>query len=71
MGCDKAMSNLVHKIEQADEAEIKVFLKVVLRRYAVLFPDWEVSIFSLYKGSDRNEQFDRMIELLQKMKDSP
>ena len=62
------MSGLVEKIAQADEAEIGLLLKAVLQRYAVLFPDWELNTISLQKSADRNAQLDRMIAVLQKMK---
>ena len=62
------MFDLVEEILRADEVEIEKLLKAVLQRYAVLFPDWEVSTVSLEKSSDRNEQLDRIIALLQNMK---
>lgn len=62
------MDNLFKKIAQADEYEVAELLKAVLRRYAVVFPDWEVSVVSLHKGADRNEQIDRIISVLESMK---
>lgn len=62
------MCAFVEKIAQANEAEIEQLLKAVLQRYAELFPDWEVSTISLQKTSDRNEQIDRLIETLEKMR---
>jgi len=62
------MFDLVREIERTDEVEIEQILKAVLRRYAELFPDWEVSTISVQKSSDPNEQIDRVIEVLQKMK---
>ena len=62
------MVDLAEEIAHADEQEIEQLLKAVLQRYAVLFPDYEVSTVSLQKSSDRNEQLDRMIASLQKMK---
>ena len=62
------MLDLVEEIAQADGVEIEKLLKAVLQRYAVLFPDWELSTVSLQKSSDRNEQLDRMIAVLEKMK---
>lgn len=60
--------DIVEEIAQADEIEIEKLLKAVLQRYAVLFPDLEVSVISLQKSSDRNEQLDRIIAMLQNMK---
>ena len=62
------MSDVIGYIAQADGVEIEKLLKAVLQRYAVLFPDWEVCTISLQKSSDRNEQIDRVIAMLQKMK---
>lgn len=62
------MIDLIEYIAQADGIEIEKLLKAVLQRYAVLFPDWEVSTISLQKSIDRNEQLDRVIAMLQKMK---
>ena len=62
------MFDLVEEIKQADGTEIEKLLKVVLQRYAVLYPGWEISTISLQKSADRNEQIDRMITMLQNMK---
>ena len=62
------MPDLVKEIAKADRAEIEKLLTAVLQRYALLFPDWEVSTISLQKSTDRNEQIDRVIAMLQKMK---
>ena len=62
------MVDLAEEIAHADEQVIEQLLKAVLQRYAVLFPDYEVSTVSLQKSSDRNGQIDRMIATLQKMK---
>ncbi len=62
--------DLVEEIARADRVEIEKLLKAVLQRYAVLFPDWELSTISLPKNPDPNEQLDRIIKILQKMKTS-
>ena len=62
------MLDLMKEIEQADEFEIEDILKAVLQRCAVLFPDREISTLSLRKSEDKNEQLDRIIEMLQNMK---
>ena len=46
------MPDLFEEIAQADEMIIQDLLHAVLKRYAVLFPDWEVSTISLQKSSD-------------------
>lgn len=62
------MIELIKKIEQLDGTEIDRVLQAILRRYAALFPDWEISTISLEKASDRNEQLDRIIAVLQNLK---
>lgn len=62
------MIDLVEQIGKAIDFEIGELLKAVLKRYAVLFPDWEVCTFSVQKSEDKNQQIDRMIEMLQKFK---
>ena len=62
------MDDLLKKIAQADDMDVEKLLKAVLQRYGVLFPEWEVSVLSLQKNSDRNQQLDQTIALLQKMK---
>ena len=59
------MIDIFGKIAQADELEIENILKAVLQRYAVLFLEWDVSVISLQKSTDKNEQLDRIIEMLQ------
>ena len=62
------MNNLTEKIAQVDGVEIEKILHAVRRRYAELFPDWEVIVISIEKSVDRNEQLDRMIAMLENMK---
>ncbi len=62
------MPDLLAGIAQASEAEINDLLQAVMQRYAQLFPEWELSTISIEKGEDRNAQIDRMILVLQSMK---
>lgn len=62
------MLDLVEGIAHSDKTQIEKLLKAVLQRYAQLFPDYEVSTISLKKGTDRNQQIDQIIALLQQMK---
>ena len=59
------MFDLAEEIARSGEVEIETLLNVVLQRYAVLYPDYEVMTISFKKSSDRNQQLDRMIELLE------
>ena len=42
--------NVLDKISAAKREELEEILQAVLRRYAVLYPDWEVNIYSLEKS---------------------
>ena len=62
------MFDLEEEIARADSTQIENLLKAILDRYAVLFPDWEISAVSLPKSPQRDVQIDRMIAVLQGMK---
>jgi hypothetical protein len=62
------MADLLEEIARTDGAEIEKVLSAVLDRYAVLYPDWDVTTFSLQKSDDRNEQIDRIIAIMQSFK---
>ena len=64
------MSNVVKKIELADDKEIEKLLKAVLKRWDILFPNLEISVICLEKNTDRKKQLDRIIQVLQKMKET-
>ena len=62
------MLDLLDAIKKANREEMDEILKTVLYRFGELYPEWEISTISVLKSEDRNEQLDRMIMLLQKMK---
>ena len=55
-------------IAQADSSIISDLLEAVLSRYKELNSEWEISILSLEKSTDKNEQINRTIALLQNLK---
>ena len=57
-------------IGKAERGEIDALLTTILNRYRELYPGWEISIISLEKDSDRTGQMDRVIALLEQMKNS-
>ena len=65
------MQNLLNQIARAEKEDMDSILRAALKRYGELFPDWEITTFSLPKGSDRAEQIDRAIALLESMKNLP
>ena len=62
------MFDLYDFIAKADGITAENLLNAVLQRYGELFPDWEVGTISFEKCTDRNEQLDRMIAVLQGLK---
>ena len=63
------MQNLIAKIEQVDADHFAPVLSAVCKRYAALFPDWEVNVITIRKNDDRNAQIDSIIQMLQNMKE--
>ena len=60
--------DIFEEIGKAGEQEIPAILDSVLLRYTQLYPQWSVSIVTIEKCEDRNEQINRMITFLKKMK---
>ena len=56
-------------LSKADRNQIGLILEQVLKRHGELFPEWELSVISLDKRQDRNEQLMRIIEVLGKMRE--
>ena len=59
---------ILQGIRNADGEKAELFLKALIQRYTELYPDWEVSTFSVRKTEDRNSQIDEMICFLQSIK---
>ena len=57
-------------IRNATEDEISDMILAVQERYHELFPGWSMHITVLEKNDDRNAQLDRIIENLQKLKET-
>ena len=64
------MEQILDKIDAAPPKEIEQILKAALARYRDLYPQWDISTLSLEKAGDKNEQLDRVIDLLRNMKES-
>lgn len=62
---------LLIRLAEADENEIQLCLDVLFTRYEELFPDWEIHYLSLLKAQDRVVQIDRVIAMLERLKDKP
>ena len=62
------MEELLVAIAVSDEEAIEELLRAVRKRYAELFPEWELSMISVKKNADKNEQLDKFIMLLQNLK---
>lgn len=60
---------MLNMIKNAKPEEMNDILLAARERYQELFPDWEVIIISLEKAVDKNEQLDRMIALMERLKE--
>ena len=61
--------NLLSGVKQAKPEEMSDLILAVQSRYNELFPDWELSFYTLERKMDRNEQLDAMIALLKNLKE--
>lgn len=59
--------DIYEMINETGKEEIADVLDSVLFRYKQLFPDWEISVVSIDKTGDKNEQLNNMIHLIQNM----
>ncbi len=61
-------TDILPMILAADAESMDAILKAVIDRYLQIYPDWEISVITVEKTQNRNEQLDRMIAILNKMK---
>lgn len=61
--------DILERIKTAKPEEMSDILMAVQKRYNELFPDWDLSILTLEKAVDKNEQIDRIIAVMDSMKD--
>lgn len=65
------MEDIYEQIAKVSGYEINDVVNAVVNRYGELFPDWEIGTYSIEKKGSRNEQIDRMINFLEKLKTFP
>ena len=63
------MEELLDRINKVDEGQIQQVPDAVLARYTELYPQWAVSVVSVFRNADRNLQIDQMIRLLESIKE--
>ena len=61
--------SIISEINRAKPEEMNDILLAVQNRYQELFPGWKLHILETEDAVDKNEQIDRTIALLEKMKD--
>ena len=60
--------NILERIEQADDFEINEIIQAVIRRYKLVFPDWEIIFLSLPVQSEKRKLLlDQTIDQLKKL----
>ena len=61
----KNFLNVLASIEQADDTQISQIIRAVIRRYGLVFPDWDVLFLSVPKDpTQRRLQLEHMREQL-------
>ena len=58
------MQETLQKIANANPDEAERYLNAIIKRYSALYPDWNLTLVSLQKSGDENEQIDRMISVM-------
>ena len=61
--------SIISEINRAKPEEMNDILLAVQNRYQELFPGWKLHVLVTEDAVDKNEQIDRTIALLEKMKD--
>jgi len=56
-------------IQNAGPDEMSDLILAVQSRYNELFPDWDLSFYTLERKMDKNEQLDAIIALMEKLKE--
>ena len=64
------MDQVLNKIYHADAKELDILRTALLQRYRQIYPDWDIHLLSLYKKEDTGIQLDRLIVLLESLKNS-
>ncbi len=60
--------DILGRVCNANAEEIEMILNTAITRYSQIYPDWEISVITVEKTQNRNDQLDRMIGILNKMK---
>ncbi len=63
------LDDVLNAIWDADAQDLENILRTAPARYGELFPGWELSLISVEKEEDRGAQLDRMIAILNQMKE--
>ena len=59
------MEKLMKKIEDANTEELSRIVHAVIRRYSVLYPEWEVVFYSLHRDDEqRRKEISGLIQML-------
>ena len=63
------MEKILTEIREADSHDIHILFYAALTRYREVNPDWEISLISIEKRRNKNQQLDEIIALLENMKE--
>ncbi len=63
------MKNIMRKlIQTASPEELDSILKAVVERYRQVFPQWEISVITVEKTRNPNDQINEVIGALEQLK---
>ena len=62
---EKGIENILTAIEHANDIQISQIIRAVIRRYNLVFPEWDILFLSIPKEPDqRRAQLEDMLEHL-------
>ena len=56
------------QVERAGRNEMDPMLRSVLKRYSALYPEWELSLISMDRRENTEEQIDGIIAMLNELR---
>ena len=64
---DLMLQRVIEFIEQADDLEIERIMEAVERRYAIAFPEWDVSYTAVHKDPAlRRKELEELVVYIEK-----
>ena len=66
--CEPTLDSVLRKIERSDDDEIGAVISALIRRYRIVYPEWELLLFTIPAGTSgkRGQAIEDIITFLKK-----